>query len=93
MGFLKKPTDKYELRAYLQEIDLKDSKDLEARAREVVGNIFRVMDRYRELPDDHPLRKYYELPLRQIELAYMGGDFKKSFPQAIRHLLISITWE
>ena len=87
------PKDKFELRAYLENIDAKSPSELESIADEIVGNVFEVMDRYRYLPEDDPLRKYYEPPLRQIELAYSLRDFKDIFPAAIRYLLISINWE
>ena len=87
------PKDKFELRAYLEEIDAKNPSELEAMADEIVGNVFEVMDRYRYLPQDHPLRIYYEPVLKEIELAYALRGFKDIFPAAIRYLLSSINWE
>jgi DNA primase large subunit len=89
----KTPKDKYELRDYLLEIDLDDPKQLEALAEEIVGNIFEAMDCYRQMPDDHPLKIYYETPFKEIELGYACKDFKRTFPRAIKHLLMSIKWE
>jgi hypothetical protein len=87
------PKDKFELRRYLENIESKSPSELEAMADEVIGNVFEVMDRYRRLPEGDQLRKYYEPPLRQIELAYSLRDFKDIFPSAIRYLLSSINWE
>jgi hypothetical protein len=93
MSSIKDPKDKFELRDYLSEIELNDSKKLEERAEEIVCNIFQVMDSYRQLPEAHPLREYYELPLKQLELSYSVREFRQSFPSAIRYLLSSINWE
>ena len=56
MGILQRPRDKFELRDYLREIELGNPQKLEALAEEFIGNIFEVMDKYRQLPAEHPLR-------------------------------------
>ncbi|MBN2459760.1 hypothetical protein JXB28_05740 [Candidatus Woesearchaeota archaeon] len=92
-GFLGRPKDKFELREYLSQINFRDEKKLEEKAEEIVGNIFEGMERYLWLKPGNPLRAYYELPLKQVEMAYALKDFKRELPLAISHLLSSINWE
>lgn len=89
----KQPRDKYELRDYLYELDLKNPDLLEEKAEEIMCNVLEVMERYIALPTNHPLRNYYEPCLLQIKIAYAAKDFKKEFPLAISNLLNSINWE
>lgn len=93
MNFLERPKDKFELRDYLKKFELDNPEKLEAMAEEIVGNIFEIMDKYRQLAPNHPLRKYYEPSLKDIEFSYSSADFKKIFPLAIKCLINSIDWE
>ncbi len=88
-----RPKDKYQLRDYLLKLNLTDAESLEALAEEIVGNIFEAMDNYRRMPDDHPLKIYYEAPFKEIETGYILKDYRKMFPRGIKHLLMSIHWE
>jgi len=91
--FLERPKDKFELRDYISKIGFRDENKLEEKAEEIVGNILEVMERYRNMKPDDPLRIYYEVPLKNIEVAYALKDFKRELPLAISHLLESINWE
>ena len=68
--------DKWALRSYLEEFDLNNSKYLAEKSDEIMSNVKEVMTRYRELPKDDVLRKYYEPDIKRVEDAYKSVNFK-----------------
>ncbi|MFC1685636.1 hypothetical protein ACFLZZ_01280 [Nanoarchaeota archaeon] len=87
------PSDKFELREYLEKVNVKCFVCLEKKSEEIMKNVERVMEHYMELPKDDTLRIYYEGPLKKIRKAYEKKDFKRSFHESISYMINSIEWE
>ena len=85
--------DKWALRNYLNDFDLNNSKYLAEKADEILSNVNGVMTRYRELPKEDILRKYYEPDVKRVEDAYRSINFKTEFPFALDMLIAAITYE
>lgn len=87
------PRDKYQLRTYLEGIDLNDSSLLEEKAEEIVANVRNIMFPYAEGARGKPLADYYRPAVDWIERAYKSKDFKKDFPDAVDFMIGSLEWE
>lgn len=87
------PRDKFQLRAYLERLDLQDSISLQERAREIFDNIDRVMTPYYVGERGEPLQGYYLSCKRMIDDARLKNDFRKDIPLAIDYLIGSLEWE
>lgn len=87
------PKDKFELRRYLERLDLRDSRSLEERASEIFYTVERVMNPYYIGERGRPLQVYY-LPCKNlIDNAYEKRDFENDIPFALGFLKDSLEWE
>jgi len=87
------PRDKYQLRRYLESLNLRDAGSLEERAKEISDNIKRVMTPYYTGERGEPLQYYYVPCQTLLEKALEKRDFKDDFPQALDFLISSLEWE
>ncbi len=85
--------NKFTLRKYLEELDLRDSASLERKSSQIMEKIRSTMNPYALGECGRELQEYYEPAVILIENAYEKNDFNEKFPQALEFMISSIEWE
>jgi hypothetical protein len=85
--------DKFQLRDYLETLDLANPEELSMKAEKIRLEVKKVAADYLSLPQDDALRIYYASEFLRVEEAFKSGDFREKVPEALDSLIASINWE